>query len=225
MKISAVIPVKANSSRLPKKNILPFRSSNLLQEKINQLKQIQELGFINEIIVSSDSAEMLEMARKSNVTIDERPLCYADESRPFSDFLLYICSQIQYDTLMWACCTSPFMDVETYINCIQKYKIEIENGYDSLITVYKFQHFLLDKKGPFNFKRGPLHVNSQELPSFDLFTNGLILSPKNKVIEWKYHFGENPYRFYVNAKQAIDIDTKTDYDISIALDDYYKKPK
>ena len=88
MKISAVIPVKANSSRLPKKNILPFRSSNLLQEKINQLKQIQELGFINEIIVSSDSAEMLEMARKSNVTIDERPLCYADESRPFSDFLL-----------------------------------------------------------------------------------------------------------------------------------------
>ena len=33
-KISAIIPVKANSSRLPGKNILPFGKSNLLLHKI-----------------------------------------------------------------------------------------------------------------------------------------------------------------------------------------------
>ena len=56
--ISAIIPVKGNSTRLPNKNILPFGSSNLLRHKIDQLKQVEGLS---EIICSSDSDEMLEI--------------------------------------------------------------------------------------------------------------------------------------------------------------------
>ena len=40
-KITAVVPVKGNSTRLPNKNILPFGDSNLLQHKIEQLKQVK----------------------------------------------------------------------------------------------------------------------------------------------------------------------------------------
>ena len=47
--ITAVIPVKGNSTRLPNKNILPFGDSNLLQHKIEQLKHVEGL---HEIIVS-----------------------------------------------------------------------------------------------------------------------------------------------------------------------------
>ena len=60
--ISAIIPVKGNSTRLPNKNILPFGNSNLLQHKIDQLKQVEGLS---EIICSSDSDEMLEIAKES----------------------------------------------------------------------------------------------------------------------------------------------------------------
>ena len=42
--ITAVVPVKANSSRLPGKNILPFGNSNLLLHKIEQLKQVDEIS-------------------------------------------------------------------------------------------------------------------------------------------------------------------------------------
>ena len=45
--ITAVIPVKGNSTRLPNKNILPFAGTNLLEHKINQLKAVKG---INEII-------------------------------------------------------------------------------------------------------------------------------------------------------------------------------
>lgn len=38
--ITAVVPVKANSSRLPGKNTLPFGNSNLLVNKIEQLKKV-----------------------------------------------------------------------------------------------------------------------------------------------------------------------------------------
>ena len=40
-KITAVVPVKGNSTRLPNKNILPFAESNLLEHKIYQLKEVK----------------------------------------------------------------------------------------------------------------------------------------------------------------------------------------
>ena len=68
--ITAIVPVKGNSTRLPNKNILPFGDSNLLLHKLDQLKQVKE---ITDIVVSSDSDEMLEMAEKAGVTAMKRP--------------------------------------------------------------------------------------------------------------------------------------------------------
>lgn len=214
--IVAVIPVKKNSSRLANKNILPFADSTLLEYKINQLKKIDK---ISEIIVSSDSEEMLSIALKNGVSIDNRPIEHANESRLFSDFLIYLTSQFkeEHKHMMWACCTSPLVDIERYKESINIYFEKLSNKEcDSLITVYEYKHFMLDKKGPMNFKPGPAHVNSQDLPSFDIFTNGIILSPIESVKKWKYHFGINPYRLHVNQVEAIDIDTEFDYECALA---------
>ena len=62
--ITAIIPVRAGSTRLKNKNIAPFAGTNLLIHKINQLKQVSE---ISKIVVSSDSDVMLEMARQAGV--------------------------------------------------------------------------------------------------------------------------------------------------------------
>ena len=91
-KITAVIPVKKNSSRLPGKNILPFGDSTLLEHKISQLKKVQG---ISKIIVSSDSEEMLDKALSMGVEAIKRPLNLADESRPLSEFFDYICTLIK----------------------------------------------------------------------------------------------------------------------------------
>ena len=52
MSVTAVIPVKGDSSRLPHKNMLPFAGSNLLIHKIRQLKEVKD---ITSIVVSSES--------------------------------------------------------------------------------------------------------------------------------------------------------------------------
>lgn len=62
--ITAVIPVRAGSRRLPNKNILPFGNSNLLVHKIRQLNQVKS---IDTIVVSSDSDEMLNMALSESI--------------------------------------------------------------------------------------------------------------------------------------------------------------
>lgn len=217
--ITAVVPVKGNSSRLKNKNLLPFADSNLLVHKIRQLKQVDG---ISEIIVSSDSDEMLQYGIDEGVTAVKRPTQYADESQPFGYFLEYVCSIIGYDTLMWACCTSPMVTPELYAKAIKEYEQKLLEGYDSLITVQSFQHFLLDESGPMNFQPGLKHVNSQELPKYHYFTNGIILSPKDSVKAWHYHFGPRVYRMEIQQNEAIDIDTYWDY---ICAKAYYEESK
>lgn len=217
-KVYAVIPVKGNSSRLPGKNILPFGKSTLLETKIWQLQQVKG---IDEIIVSSDSDVMLEKATLMGVKAIKRPIDLANESRPLAEFFEYICDVINDENgiLVWACCTSPLFD-EIHLNKafdIYNSKVLNSEDYDSLITVYKHTHYMRDEKGPLNYKLGRAHTNSQDIPPWYLFTNGVIISRLNKVREWGYNYGPKPYSMEVSQRASIDIDTRDDYICACAM--------
>ena len=212
--ISAIVPVKGSSSRLPNKNILPFGDSNLLQHKIEQLKQVKGL---HEIIVSSDSDEMLAIGEKCGVKAIKRPTQYADESVPFGMFLEYVCDIIDGDHLMWACATSPCVEPYLYEKAIKVYFEKLQEGYDSLITCSPYQTYLMDENGPLNFKMVLEHKNSEQLPMLYHFTNGIDLAPKDKVKEWHYNYGPKAYRLLVNKREAADIDDVYDYEMAKIL--------
>lgn len=218
--ITAVIPVKKNSSRLPGKNLLPFGGKTLLEHKISQLLDVKQ---IDRIIVSSDSEEMLKKAKEMGVEGIKRPVQLADESRPLSEFFDYVASLIPEGHLLWACCTSPLFGTELFKKAIELYFKNIVLGYDSLITVYPFKHYLLDEKGPLNYSLGKGHSNSQDLPELELFTNGVLLAPIQSVKKWHYNYGPNAFRMRVNQDESIDIDTKHDYLAAIAWYEHSKK--
>ena len=217
--ITAVVPVKGNSSRLPGKNILPFGDSNLLIHKIRQLKQVKS---ITDIIVSSDSDEMLAMAEKEGIIAMKRPERYADESVPFGRFLDYLCEVLPNQHILWACVTSPLVEPYLYKNAIDLYFEKLEEGYDSLITLEAKQTFFMDKNGPLNFKTGLEHKNSEFLEPIYHFTNGINIAPKAKIAQWHYNYGPNPYKMMVNKREAADIDDIFDYVCALAM---YKMPK
>lgn len=217
--ITAIIPVKANSSRLPGKNLLPFGESNLLIHKIEQLKQVDE---ITDIIVSSDSDIMLEMAKNAGVQAIKRPEKYANESVPFGKFLDYLCEVLPNEHILWACVTSPLVEPYLYKKAIQIYFNKLSFGYDSLITLEPKQTFFMDKNGPLNFKTGLEHKNSEFLEPIYHFTNGINIAPKEKIAEWHYNYGPNPYKLLVNKREAIDIDDIYDYVCALAM---YKMPQ
>lgn len=74
--ITAIIPVRAGSTRLKNKNVAPFAGTNLL---VNKIHQLQEFSEITRIVVSSDSDLMLEMAKASGAETHKRALEYCDE--------------------------------------------------------------------------------------------------------------------------------------------------
>ena len=214
--ITAVVPVKANSTRLPGKNLLPFAGTNLLTHKISQLKQVKG---ITDIICSSDSDEMLRMAEQAGATPMKRPEKYANESVPFGKFLDYLCEVLPNEHILWACVTSPLVEPYLYKKAIDLYFQKLEEGFDSLITLEPKQTFFMDKNGPLNFKTGLSHKNSEFLEPIYHFTNGINLAPKSKIAQWHYNYGPNPYKLMVNKREAADIDDIFDYICALAMYD------
>ena len=119
--------------------------------------------------------------------------------------------------MMWACVTSPLVEAALYQKAIDTYFEKLKEGYDSLVTVAPFKHYLMDDNGPFNFSRGREHPNSQNLQKLYLFTNGIQLTPREKYVEWGDRIGPKAYLMEVSKKEAIDIDDIYDYKFAISM--------
>lgn len=187
--ITAVIPVRGGSRRLPNKNILPFGESNLLVHKIRQLKKINS---IDSIIVSSDSDTMLEMALKEGCGIQKRPDEYCDEkTKSFNEVVEYVSENIDCTHIIWAPCVCPLVNEQMYTNAINLY-LNLEEGYDSLISGKYFKEYIYGDKGPVNYN-AEKHVPSQYLPDWKVIINGFYIAKRLDMIKWKYLYGKNPY--------------------------------
>lgn len=138
--ITAIIPVRAGSTRLKNKNVAPFAGTNLLINKINQLKLVSE---ITRIVVSSDSDLMLEMAKSAGADIHKRAPEYCDEkTKTFGEVVRHIAESVNGDTILWATCTSPLVFPKDYKGAIQAYYKALEEGYDSLMSVESFKRYI-----------------------------------------------------------------------------------
>lgn len=202
--ITAVIPVRKGSRRLKNKNISSFGGKNLLTYKIDQLQQVSA---ISSIVVSSDCEEMLLMAQSHGASTHHRADEFCDEkSQPFGSVVAHICKNIEGTHVLWATCTSPLVEPRHYSDAISIYLYQVENGYDSLMSVEPFQRYLWTKEGPLNYELGVKHVPSQELPIYHRVTDGILIAPRKKMIEWQYFHGAKPFKYPMSKRASVDID-------------------
>lgn len=209
MSITAVIPVRAGSRRLKNKNISAFNGTNLLVNKIRQLQKVPE---VDRIVVSSDSDLMLEMAAESGALTHKRAPEFCDEcTKSFGEVVRHIAQSVEGDHILWATCTSPLVEPETYRRAIREYREALAGGeYDSLASFEMIKRYLWNDQGPMNYELGLKHVPSQQLPPLYIVTDGILLAPREKMIEWAYFHGTKPYRFLVDKRAAVDIDDGLD---------------
>lgn len=217
--ITAIIPVREGSQRLKNKNIQPFGKNveNLLTHKIEQLKQVKE---ISKIVVSSDSDVMLGMALSRGVEAHKRAPEYCDEkTKSFGEVVAHCAQSVEGDHILWATCTCPLVSPETYSKSIYCYFYGLEEGRDSLISFEAVKRYMWDENGPVNYEFGLNHVPSQQLPDIFFPTFGITIAPREKMIEWNYFHGANPYKFIISKKESIDIDDELDMICARAWDE------
>ena len=171
-KITAVIPVRAGSTRLPNKNILKFADTNLLINKIRQLKGVEK---IDEIVVSTDSDEMIEMAKKEGVDFQKRPIEYCDEkTKTFNEVVEYIAQTLKTDILIWAPCVCPIVDTPCFRQAVDKF-LNLDSKYDSVVSAMLLKEYIFDEEKPVNFSIEH-HVPSQKLPNWHQIQNRFYIA-------------------------------------------------
>lgn len=210
--VTAIVPVRKGSRRLKNKNISDFADSNLLIYKIRELQKVEK---IDQIVVSSDCEMMLKMAEQEGAATHKRADQYCDEiSKPFGEVVAHICQNVTGTHILWATCTSPLVEKKHYQRAIDCYFQALQDGFDSLMSVEELKRYLWDSKGPINYELGIGHVPSQELPPIYRITDGILLAPRQKMIEWKYFHGSHPCLFTMDKRSSIDIDDV--YDLACA---------
>lgn len=215
-KIVPVIGVRSGSVRCKNKNIRSFGlSQNLLDKKLEILSGLEE---IEKIIVSSDSNDYLEIAKKyPKVSIDKRNEYYSSSDLNGTELFKYLGKLINDDEIfMYSPVVSPFLTKKDYLAIIEQW----ENCFyeDSLATFHSLKEFMWDYNSPINYE----HDNpprSQDLPESLIPTLGICLIEKNKLLEYNNVIGKNPKIIKLDKVQAIDIDDNYDFAIAKLLNE------
>ena len=211
-KVSALIAVRSGSVRVKNKNIRTFSESTLLELKIKQLQSVKE---INDVVVNSNSDEMLSIAKNLGAKTVKRDDYYASNTISMSSVFEDMAKNMDCENILYANCTNPLVSTNSYSDAIRIF-LNNTSAYDSLVSCHDIKEFLyLDGKAlnydPINQPR------SQDLPNVVALNFAISIISKSDMIKNKNIIGMNPYFYKLNEVESLDIDTPLDFFIAEKL--------
>jgi len=132
MKTICIIPAKEKSRSIPKKNIIQFCGRPLVEWTILQAKQSNEF---DEIIISTDSREIFEIAYWNNVNVIMRPQYLALDNTSTEEVILHVLDVIgskDEDIITFLQVTSPLREKKDIPECLDLF---LNRNYDSLFSM------------------------------------------------------------------------------------------
>ncbi|WP_170310650.1 cytidylyltransferase domain-containing protein [Leucothrix arctica] len=218
--ITAFLPCRKGSQRIPDKNIKPFAGidGGLLKIKLQQLIACKR---IDNIVVSSNDDRVLsftESLNHSKITIDERADHLGSNSTTTDELIRYVPTLIDQGHILWTHVTSPFMNENDYTKLIEQYDESLKQGYDSLMTVLKVQGFIWSQSGPISYNRDelkwPMTQNIDPLYEID---SGAFISSVENYLTFNDRIGDSPKLIEQEKVKSVDIDWPDDFDFAEAL--------
>lgn len=217
MKIVAVVPMKLNNQRLPKKNIKQFTDGNPLCQYI--LTSLSKCSKINEIYVYCSDPNIKKYLIHG-VKYLERDKSLDSDKTKMNDVLYSFANDVPADIYVMAHTTAPFV----YQSSIEKGIDAVLNGtYDSAFSVKKLQDFVWKDGKPLNYDLGNI-PRTQDLNPIYMETSGFYIYRSEIIKKMKRRIGEKPYLVEVSNIESCDIDENEDFIIADAIH-YYLKMK
>lgn len=217
IEVVGIIPVKANSERVKKKNLRKFADTNLFELKLKQLKKVKNFKYI---VVSSEDKKILSIAKKRGFKTHLRDPYYSTSLVPMSEVYSYIGSAIKEKHVAWINVTNPLAESNIYDEAVSLYKKNI-NNYDCLLSSIEVRENFFYKKKPLNFSRSPW-PRSQDLEPLISLPFVINILRKDNLIKWGSCVGKKPYFFILDNIIAKDIDNPIDFEFCETI---YKKKK
>ena len=206
IEITGIIPVKANSERVKKKNLRKFGNTNLYELKLKQLERTKNF---KSFIVSSEDENILKVAKKFGFEIHKRDPYYSTNTVPMSEVYKYIGKSVNAEHIAWINVTNPLAETYIYDKAVEIYKKNF-GRYDCLLSAIENRENFFYKKKPINFKRSPW-PRSQDLEPLISLPFVINIMKKKNLINWGSCVGKKPYFYILDTLQAKDIDNPVDF--------------
>ncbi len=212
MKITAFVPIRHHSQRVPGKNYRPLAGKPLFHHIISTLLACPE---ISQVVVDTDSPPVIEGLRQHfpTVRILERPEALRADTVPMNEILIYDTSLVEADLYLQTHTTNPLLRPETVSRAIQALLASYP-AYDSLFSVTRLQTRLWDQLGRAINHNPAILLQTQDLPPVYEENSCLYIFNREILLKRRNRLGERPLMFAIDAAEAWDIDEELDFTIT-----------
>lgn len=220
-KVLAIIPARAGSKRVPNKNLKSLAGIPLIGHTISAAKESQ---LFNRIIVSTDSIEIQEIAKRFGAEAPfVRPKELATDDARGIDVILHCVKYIEelsgeqpsFDYLMVLQPTSP---LRTAGDILAAYQLCLERNADAVVSVAECEHSpLFANVLPEDFclanfmNKQADNKNAQELPKYYRLNGAIYLARWEYLKQNSSWYSARSFAYVMPAERSVDIDLPFDF--------------
>ncbi len=221
--VLAVIPARAGSKRLSRKNILEFNGKPLLSWTIQAGLQSK---YIDDVIVSTEDSDIAAIAKTEGAMVPFlRPAELAGDTTTTIDVVCHLLKSLSLKSYDYILLLQPTSPLRTAAHIDQAVELLIARNADAVVGVTEVDHpvewtNVLPDDFAFRDFISPsaLNLRSQDLPQRYRINGALYLVDAKKLIEQETFFlHENSYALIMDKKDSVDIDDEMDFVTALTL--------
>jgi CMP-N-acetylneuraminic acid synthetase len=208
--ITALLPMKAHSERVPNKNFKLIEGKPLFAW---MLATLCDIDFVDRVIINTDAS--LDLFGKY---LENPKIVVRDRKQDLRGDLVSMNKIIEDDVLsddneiyLMTHTTNPLISKTTCTKAVEAFTERNFSDHDSLFTATKFQgRFYYEGNVAINHDPKELLL-TQDLPSVYLENSCMYLFDREIFLRTKTRIGKKPMIFETPQLESIDIDTEDDW--------------
>lgn len=221
-RVVALLPMKANSSRVKGKNFRDFCGKPLFKWILDALLDVDE---IEQVIINTDARHTLiesGLIENDRVIIRDRKTEICGDDVSMNLVLQDDVDNVNADIYLMTHTTNPLLSSETIRKALIEFKAKSNSGTaDSLFTVNKVQtRFYLGDCSPINHDPNNL-IPTQDLEPWFEENSNLYAFTRDSFSRTNARVGIEPMMFETPRFESSDIDTPDDWDMAVAAARYF----
>ena len=210
----AIIPARGGSKRLKDKNILPLGDKPLIAHSIESGLASK---YIDNVVVSSDSDTILEIAKKYGAKRVKRPDFLASDTATTFDAVKHTLKNFtSYDYIVLLQATSPLRSAEHIDEAIELLQTK---SADAIVSVCEMDHSPLwsNRLGIDASLEGFIpdeiaEKRSQDLEQYFRINGAIYICHREKLLQEKSFFiAKNIFAYKMDKHYSVDIDEALDF--------------
>ena len=217
MECLAIIPARGGSKGIPRKNILPIAGKPLIAYNIEQARRSR---YIHRVVVSTDDAEIADVARRYGAEIVHRPAEISGDTASSESALLHTLQVLQQedgyqpDLVVFLQCTSPLTLAEDMDGTIQAL---LDQRADTALAVIPFHYFLWRQEADgavgINHDRRVRPLRQEREPQY-LETGAVYAMKAPGFLKARHRFFGKTALYVMPAERRLEIDEPADLQVA-----------